>query len=93
MSSMKFKIDENALRRAVGQQVDVALKDIATRRNADMMRLEVEYGGKPLDAIKPALKGVFEKDGGSLTDPELTQYAEAIRDGVQIRFRPGETRW
>lgn len=93
MSSMKFKFDEKAFRRAVGRQIDAAVKDISAERNAEMKRLEAEFGGKPVEVIKPALRRAFQREGGSLTEPELTKYAEAIRDGVQIRFRPGQTRW
>lgn len=93
MSSMKFRFDEKAFRRAVGKQIDAAVKDISAERNADMKRLDAEFGGKPVEVIMPALRRAFQRDGGSLTEPELTKYAEAIRDGVQIRFRPGQTHW
>lgn len=93
MSSMKFKIDEKALRRAISEQVDAVVRDVSAQRNAEMKRFEAEFGGKPVEVIKPALKRLFQQDGGSLSEPDLTRYAEAIRDGVQIRFRPGQTRW
>lgn len=49
MSSMKFRFDEKAFRRAVGKQIDAAVKDISRERNADMKRLEAEFGGRPVE--------------------------------------------
>ena len=50
-------------------------------------RLAVQYRGRPVAVIKPALKRAWERNGGKITDPELTEYAQAISDGTPIKFR------
>ena len=34
----------------------------------------------------PALRALFARDGGSITEPELTEYAEMISSGTRIEF-------
>ena len=44
------------------------------------------YKGRPVSEIKPALQREWKKIGGSITDPELTQYASSISEGVRIQI-------
>lgn len=87
-----FTFDERAFKRAVEEQAQSAINEIAKNMTRDLSRLSNQYAGHPIDEIKPALKRVWEKDGGSLTDPELTQYAQAISDGTRIEFKPERVR-
>ena len=80
---MKFKINEAALKRAVGP----ALKKIADDKTRQMDQLVAEYAGHDLDEIKRAIAAMFKRDGGSITDPELTKYAEMVQRGQRIVFR------
>ncbi|WP_329212299.1 hypothetical protein [Streptomyces sp. NBC_01708] len=42
-----------------------------------------EFGSRPVEEVKPVLQQRWRRttDGGSITDPELTQYAERIAAG------------
>lgn len=49
------------------------------------------YWGQPLSMIKPALQREWKRvDGGRLTEPDLTEYATAIKRGTKIRMRVGK---
>ena len=50
-------------------------------------------GLRPVAEIKPALKRAWEKGGGSVTEPELTEYAQMIDDGTKITFEAGQIQW
>lgn len=91
--SFKFEFDEKAFKRAVGQQIEDHVKDVSRDMTRDFDRLHAEFSGRPVDEIKPALKKVWERDGGSISDPELTEYAQLISDGTRIAFEPGGAQW
>jgi hypothetical protein len=42
--------------------------------------------GRPVAVVKPALRRAWERDGRTITDPELTEYAAYISEGTPIRF-------
>ncbi len=45
------------------------------------------YRGRPVVEIKPALQREWrQKMDGSITDPDLTEYATAISEGTRIRI-------
>jgi hypothetical protein len=66
--------------------VNNSMKDIARDLQRRMDRLSVELKDKPLADAKRRLKREWERDGGSLTDPELTEYAEILIGGGRINF-------
>lgn len=80
---MKFKINEAALKRAVAP----ALKNIADDKTRQMDQLVDDYAGHDLDKIKLAIVALLKRDGGSITDPELTKYAEMVQRGQRIVFK------
>ncbi len=47
-----------------------------------------QYAGRPLHESKAALQRTMRGNGGSITDPELTQYAERIQANTRITFFP-----
>ncbi len=51
-----------------------------------------EYGGRPIDEIKPVLAKAWVENtpGGSITDPDLTAYATEISCGRRIVLAEGE---
>jgi hypothetical protein len=85
---MSFKFDERALRRAVQPAIDKMARDMTREMN----QLSARYAGRPVAEIKPALQRLFGRDGGSITDPELTEYAEAISAGTRIEFKADRIR-
>jgi hypothetical protein len=91
--SFEFKFDERAFKSAVEKQAQSAIDEIAQNMTRDLARLSSEYSGHGVDEIKPVLKRMWEKDGGTLTDPELSQYAEAISNGTRIEFSADRLRF
>jgi hypothetical protein len=78
-----FKFDN----RAIKKLTDQAMRQVADESNRLFAQLGRQYRSKPVSVIKPALKRAWERDGGKITDPELTEYAQAISDGTPIKFR------
>lgn len=93
MAKMKLGFNEKAFRREIEKQARGALRDETRRIQREMDRFTARYAGLPVEQVKPALKQMWERDGGSLTDPELTEYAEVISEGGQINFQLGDYRW
>lgn len=86
---MDFKFDSRAftkdLDREVRRAASSALDDIA--RDYEQ-RLSARYKGQPVDQITPALQLEWSKISNEpLTEPELTEYAQAISDGAAVEFR------
>lgn len=67
---------EEELGRQVRRQFQEAF-DVVFRR----------YSGHPVERVKEVLRREFKRRGATITDPELTQYAEAISQGTRIRVR------
>ena len=81
----KFKIDDRALKKAVRQGVQKMADDLTRALNG----LTTRYQGKPLEEIKPEIQREWSKHsgGGSITEPELTQFAEQIAAGGRVTVR------
>lgn len=85
---MKFEIKWDAdLEGMVGDLVRPALKELAEKRTRQYRKLAATHQGGDIEVVKAELKRLYEVDGGSLTDPDLTQHAEAIIAGQRIEFR------
>jgi hypothetical protein len=75
---------ERDLSRMMQGQVDQLAKD-GTRATE---RVLSSHGGQPVDLVKPVLQRELKRAGLDVTDPELTQYAQQISEGVHLTFRP-----
>ena len=64
-----------------------ALKDIASDYQKMFDSLLRRYKGRPVSEIKPVLKREWARIGGSISDPELTDYASLISEGTRIQMR------
>jgi hypothetical protein len=64
-----------------------ATKGVATALQATLDGVAREYGGQPLDVIKPVLAKRWAETGGTLTDPQLTEYATILSEGGRIEVR------
>jgi hypothetical protein len=64
-----------------------ALKDIASDYQKMFDSLLRRYKGRPVSEIKPALRREWSRVGGSISDPELTEYATHISEGIPIQMR------
>jgi hypothetical protein len=91
--SFKFDFDPKAFERAIRKDVEAHVGDMSREMTREFDRLRAQYAGRPVAEIKPALKRVWERGGGSLSDPELTEYAQLISDGTRIEFQSGPIKW
>ena len=84
MAKFKMAKDfEHQLKRAI----DGGMKDLAQEWTQTMERLAIRYEGRPVQEIKPILKREWERNGGTITDPELAEIAQMISTGTRIEFR------
>ncbi|WP_432197051.1 hypothetical protein [Streptomyces sp. bgisy027] len=85
MAKSKFKFDDRAVKKVVQQGVKKMADDLTRALNG----LTVRYKGKSLEQIKPEIQRVWAKHsgGGSISDPELTQFAEQIQAGGRVTVR------
>ena len=64
-----------------------AMKDSASDYQKMFDSLSRRYKGRPVSEIKPVLKREWARIGGSISDPELTDYASLISEGTRIQMR------
>lgn len=75
--------------KAVERAVQPVLKDIAAEYQKMLGSLARRYKGRPVSAIKPVLRREWARLGGSISDPELTEYATHLSNGTRIKMRLG----
>lgn len=93
MSSSSFKFNERELQRFMETEAQSALNDLATKQARELDQLREQYTGHPVEEIKPALQRLFAADGGNITDPELSEWAQLISDGTRIEMNPAPIDW
>lgn len=64
-----------------------ALKDVASDCQKMFDSLLRRYKGRPVSEIKPVLRREWSRIGGSISEPELTDYATRISEGTRIQMR------
>jgi len=77
-----FKFDQ----RAIDKLAKELVKDEAKKLQKMMDDLLRRYKGRPVAEVKSALTREWKKDGGKITDPELTEYATHISEGTRIKI-------
>jgi hypothetical protein len=75
--------------RQLTQNIDSHMRELVRRCQTAIDGLRPAYEGKPVEEIKPAVQSAWTRatEGGQITDPNLTEYAEAIRIGRPIVMR------
>jgi hypothetical protein len=76
-------LEREAMRMAQEHVVKIA-KD--GTRAAD--RVLASHGGKPVAVVKPVLSREMKRAGITLSEPELTEYAQQISDGGRVVIQP-----
>ncbi|WP_435606528.1 hypothetical protein [Streptomyces ardesiacus] len=86
-SKVKFELDERALQKVANEAVAKMARDLTAALNG----LKSKYQGAPIEDVKSAVQAAWSKHsgGGSITDPELTQFAEQIQQGGRVEVRLG----
>lgn len=91
--STSFSFNDDALRRFMETEAQAALNDMAQQKTQELNLLREQFRGRPVAEIKPALQQLYARDGGRITEPELSEWAQMISDGVQITFTAEKIRW
>ncbi len=73
--------------------VDEGMVKLAADQTHDIDQLRQHYAGHPVDEIKPALQRLFHGYGGSITEPELSDWAQLIADNTRIEMKPEPVDW
>jgi hypothetical protein len=81
------------IERALKKTAEQAYKERATDMQRMFDRLGRELKDQPLDVAKSRLQREWSRDGGSITDPELTEYATALVEGRRIVLDVQPIRW
>lgn len=84
--TFEFQFDQKAFERSIQKEAEKHVQELAREMTQEFDSLFDNYAGKPVSDIKPALKRSWEKSGGSISEPELTDYAQLISDGTRISF-------
>ncbi len=83
---MELKFDDDALRRLAKQVTEAKAEEL----QAMVDGVVAANAGQPVEEVKVALQTAWEQTGGTISDPELTQWATAISQGRLIVIQPGE---
>ena len=73
--------------REIMKAAQSGLREVANDYQKMFDSLGRQYSGRPVEAIKPALRREWSKIGGSISDPELTDYATLISEGTHIEMK------
>lgn len=88
-----FQFNEREFKHLMETEAQTAINDLAQQRTRELDQLRQQYTGHPVEEIKPALQSLFAKDGGNITDPELSEWAQLISDGNRIEMTPTPIDW
>lgn len=82
MARSKFTFDSQGFERNLKKVANEAVAKVGDKLSVMLNGMAKEFKGRPVEEIKPVLQRRWASTaGGSITDPELTQYAEQIAAG------------
>jgi hypothetical protein len=85
-SGFKFEMSRN-FERELDKVLHGTMNDIASDYQKMFDSLSRRYKGRPVSEVKPALRREWAQVGGSIADPELTDYATLISEGTRIEMK------
>lgn len=83
---VKVKMNPN-WERNLNRIVHGAVKNIANDYQQMLDRISRRYKGRPVPEIKSALGREWSRLGGTISDAELTRYAQLISKGTRIKMQ------
>lgn len=88
-SKVTFTFDRKGFEAGVAKAVNGTVQKLAADLTRMLAGMSTEFQGRPVDEIKPVLQSRWKSatGGGSITDPELTAYAEQIAAGHPITVK------
>ena len=75
--------------RDLNRMVQGAVRDVADDYQKMFDRLGRQYKGRPVNEVKAALRREWSRLGGTISDAELTDYAQLISEGTRIKMLVG----
>ncbi|MFD7867298.1 hypothetical protein [Streptomyces sp. NPDC059783] len=82
MARSKVTFNTNAFKRNLRKVVNEAAGEVGRKLSTMLNGMSAQFKGRPVEEIKPVLQQRWAAvAGGSITDPELSQYAEQIAGG------------
>lgn len=82
MARSKFTFDPKGFEQNLKKVANEAVVKAGDKLSAMLNGMSKEFEGRPVEEVKPVLQQRWTATaGGSITDPELTQYAEQIAAG------------
>ena len=78
-----FKFDQ----RAIDKLAKDVVKEEAKKLQKMMDGFLGRYKGRPVAEVKSAMAREWEKDGGKIGEPELTEWATHISEGTRIQIK------
>jgi hypothetical protein len=88
MTNVKFKFDENAVRRLAQE----ATRNVANAAQPVLDRVAQSHSGKPLDEVLTALRRAPWPAGVRLPDETLRMCATEISEGRRVEVRVGRVK-
>lgn len=87
MAKSQFKFDEGAFKKVANDAVAKMARNLTTALNG----LKSNYEGASIEDVKSAVQATWSKHsgGGTISDPELTSFAEQIQQGGRVEVRLG----
>lgn len=77
----------NNFEREISRAVQGQIRSIAADYQRMFDGMVRSYSGHPTETIKPILRRNWQKIGGDITDPELTEYSQHISAGTKIQVK------
>lgn len=84
----EIKWNKGALERAVKDATREGLVQSSRNIQQQLDAVLAAAQGKSATEVKPMLQDAFRKVGGSISEPELSQYAEILARGQRIVIEP-----
>ena len=82
-----FNFNGRDFEKQVMKAAESGVRDRAKQYDRMFDSLRRRYTGRPVSEIKPVLQHEWRRvNGGSISDPELTNYASLISEGTSIRM-------
>ncbi|MFJ6281300.1 hypothetical protein [Arthrobacter subterraneus] len=82
-----FNFNGKDFEKQVMKAAESGIRDLTKQYDRMFDSLRRQYTGRPVNEIKPVLQREWRRvNGGSISDPELTNYASLISEGTPIRM-------
>jgi hypothetical protein len=85
---VKVSFDDRALRRAIQDAANEAVRGVAHDLNHDLNRLSATHRGRSIEDSRGAVRLMFQRNGLKADDTEIEAYAQEVYTGTKFDVRP-----